>query len=386
MALLSATVAEASSHGAGATFRIVDDKYVQAAVGLPDGLAYVAHDELHIMTSTSLRHEGPAVGPALAATADGFVVNQEDGGFVSLRLLQHGESLPVHARAQAAAFGPDGALYVSALGQLLRMADGGPKTVLVGNVSFTHLAFSPDGTLYASRADTVYRVDGNTLHPVATSLGGVAFDDAGRMYTALPGQGRDLTLVRHDLAAGTNETLATTNSISWTYGLVGTSDRVYLYGYGLGYFEVGASMFVGFRPAFTAGDAPDLAVGEIEVLPVPGLPGQDLRRIQVTISNDGAADAGAFDVTMRRSSPVSSWLDEQLGGELFQRVEVAGLASGATTTVSFDWDATTSFGNHTLVVRADDTNRVGELVQAANNVGRAKVLVKADPWGVRISA
>jgi hypothetical protein len=85
--------------------------------------------------------------------------------------------------------------------------------------------------------------------------------------------------------------------------------------------------------------------------------------VSVVVRNAGNQPVGAFDVT----------LDEQPDGVTIGTQSVAGLAPGATTTLSFSWNTTSaSLGAHTLSARHNFTDE-----NAANDAASTTVQVNA---------
>lgn len=130
-------------------------------------------------------------------------------------------------------------------------------------------------------------------------------------------------------------------------------------------------------PAPTGGRAsPDLAVvaGSYGIAPSPPRL-QDILTVNVTVFNQGDADAGAFTVAFylnNTSRPLNS---------ANYRVRVNSLAQGATANVTCTWDTRTSETvyflsgiNYTIIVLVDSLGEIAELSEANNRLDQNQTL------------
>jgi hypothetical protein len=83
-------------------------------------------------------------------------------------------------------------------------------------------------------------------------------------------------------------------------------------------------------------------------------------RINVTVTNQGTADAGSFNVSF------SSYWEEEEVPELVLKKTIASLEQGVNKTVLFDCVHCENYGNYTLIIMADCDGDVAELDETNN--------------------
>ena len=112
--------------------------------------------------------------------------------------------------------------------------------------------------------------------------------------------------------------------------------------------------------------APDLTIEGIVlpyISPVPLIyPTPDPEfyyEINVTVTNEGTADTGSFNVSFS-----AYWEDEEMP-ESWEKKTIASLQQGEAKTVLFDFRPE-NYGNYTLIIMADCDNDVAELDEANN--------------------
>jgi len=95
-------------------------------------------------------------------------------------------------------------------------------------------------------------------------------------------------------------------------------------------------------------------------------------KINVTVTNLGAADAARFNVSF------TVHFEEQIMPELGRNKTVEGLLQGAKTTFLFDFHPQ-DYGNYTLIITADSGNDIIELDETNNvKIARVKCSIRGD--------
>jgi hypothetical protein len=100
-------------------------------------------------------------------------------------------------------------------------------------------------------------------------------------------------------------------------------------------------------------------VFQVMYFPAPEPPGLGYR-INVTVTNQGTADAGSFQVSF------SAYWEEEEVPELVLKETIASLEQGANKTVLFNLVSCENYGNYTLIIMADCNDDVAELDETNN--------------------
>lgn len=304
------------------------------------------------------------------------------------------------------ALGPVLLYEVASDGELVQVASRGVGSLVLERVDpATHevtkverlaqevrdLEIAPDGSIHVVMHGSVRRFDGvanETFYspPVNHSVGQIAFDAQGRLYTtetffrssAPPSS----LLARYDPTTGAREVLA--SDIPQLLGLEFGGTK--LYGYAgdqrFGYFETGVAGFEGFDDLTPPGPVPDIEIS-VRVERGPNFMGtavrnpvNDVRDIVVTIRNVGEAplmDAFFVDVWAHpHTVPVR-------GGEWWSIWHDIDLSPGESREHRISWDTTRLLGSYDITARADAYPQyVLESEERLNNEAYTESVVRVD--------